>query len=78
MSHSVQLPRQAPEGAEAVVYKDEGHSGPIWFRLADGRRVNVADSPHVRFKDAAPRPQWVTGDQARRYAKAIGLPLEEV
>lgn len=78
-----------PEGANAVVFKDEDGEGvrygPVWFRVGDWAEV---DSPYsgtmvpaftdgVMF-DGSDAPGWMTKPQARKMAKHFDLPFMEI
>ncbi len=77
-----QLPRQAPAGTTKIVFKHEGHErghavGPLWFVDAAGKFSNVLDSDMEKW-DGKMFPEWFKLGKAEQYAKALGLPLEEV
>lgn len=60
---------------DAVIFKDEGDTGPVWVRR-DDQVLNYQDG-EMDFR-GRPAPAWFTYDEARKIAERLGLPLEEV
>jgi len=71
----------------AVIFKHEGEAetrhgalqafGPVWVRR-DGKSANYRDSVEKRWDGKSFYPEWFSLPEARKIARKLGLPLEEV
>ena len=74
-----------PAGTTAIAFKQEtGTTGPVWF-IVGGTGVydlNAGWVPMITSDtpgfDGSPVPVWMKLSEARKIAKALGLPLETV
>jgi len=67
--------------AKQLVFKHEGEQGgriigPLWIEFANGKSKNYRDSKD-KFGDEF-FPEWFTLAAARKIAKGMRVPLEEV